>query len=75
MKPSNLSVEERLLKMYTELWGEPVGSCYLEVDLEDNDNEYSGAIGIKLMKDGNLCANYTKADIVFEYVTADWSKV
>ena len=64
--------KDKLLRMYKELHGEVTGSCYLEMMI-DPDDEYT-PIGVQVMKDGNLCSTYTKTDLLFDYITKNWSE-
>jgi len=65
-----MSEEQKLLRMYKEVHGEESGRCYTEIAYAD---EYPHeAIGVNLMKDGNLVAFYSKTDLLFDYVTKDW---
>lgn len=68
---SDKSVEERLMDMFTALHGDyGTGSCSPEIVCD----EYGEVIGIEVIKHGNSCGFYSKTDILFDYVTGDWSK-
>lgn len=71
---SDKNVEERLMDMFTELHGDySTGSCSPEI-VRENGEEYGEPIGIEVMKNGNSCGFYSKTDILFDYITGDWSK-
>ena len=61
--------EDKLLKMFIAVHGEPTGSCYLEVQ---EDEEFIIPVGISMMKDGHLCWTVSKVDILFDYLTREW---
>lgn len=68
-----MTTEEKLLKMYVEIHGEVTGSCSLEI--WEDDSDYSNEeLGVKVMKDGDLCFTVSKTDLLFDYVTKEWSK-
>jgi hypothetical protein len=56
---------EKMEWMFIETYGEMTGSCYVEV--EDND-EYE-AERVHCMKDGLSCWSKNKAELVFDYLT------
>mgnify|MGYP000043759767 FL=1 len=61
--------EDKLLKMFIAVHGEPTCSCYLEVQ---EDDEFITPIGISMMKDGHVCWTTSKVDILFDYLTREW---
>lgn len=64
-----MDTERKLILMYEFLHGRMEGgSCYLEVD----EDEHGDPIGLRLMKDGNMCSRITKCDLLFEYMTHTW---
>lgn len=67
----HMDTEEKLLAIYKALYGDAGMSCYLEIATED-DEQYGDPIGVRLMKDGNLCGYYSKHDLLFDYITKDW---
>ena len=54
--------------MFKQIHGEITGQCYLEVDEDDEDDEYKPCT-VRVMKDGNECWRATKVDLVFDYLT------
>lgn len=65
-----MTIEEKLIKMFVMIHGEPGTSCYAEVMLDD---DYEPC-GVALMKDGNVCWAVSKTDLILEYVTREWSE-
>lgn len=57
--------EEKMLWMFTKLYGELTGACYAEVELDDQGD----ATAVNCMKNGMLCWRKSKVDIVFDYLT------
>ena len=57
--------EDKLLWMFTEVHGDITGACYTEVETDDDGT----ALGINVMKHGNLCWSASKTDLVFGYLT------
>lgn len=60
--------EDKMIKMFTEVYGEMTGSCYTEIEY----NDMMEPCGVNLMKDGNLCWGVTIAELTFLYLTKDW---
>ena len=63
----------KLLKMFTAVHGDPgeypariTGNCYIE--------EAEDGLSVAVMKDGALCWELSREDIVFEYLTKDWGE-
>jgi hypothetical protein len=65
-----MDVEDKLKKMYKDLYGEPSRSCSLELWYDEYDEHE--LLGVKVMKDGNICSTYTKSDLLFDYITKEW---
>jgi hypothetical protein len=57
--------DEKLMWMFEEVHGKITGSCYTEINYNDDQEP----IGVSVMKDGNLCWSRTKSDLVFEFLT------
>lgn len=57
--------KDKLLKMFTDIHGEITGSCYVQVQYNDNNE----AIGVSCMKDGNVCWTANKSDLLFDFIT------
>jgi len=57
---TDMTEEEKLIWMFTQIHGEPSLSCYIDVNVEEGT--------VSLMKDGNECWTVTKADLVFDYI-------
>lgn len=60
-----MSDEEKLLWMFKQVHGEITGSCYLEIEEDDECNP----VAVLVRKDGNLCWKATKVDLMFGYLT------
>lgn len=56
--------DDRILWIFEKRYGKMTGSCYLELD-RDEDEE---AVGVNVMKDGNLCWSVSKLDLLFDYI-------
>ena len=59
--------EEKLLWMFTQVHGEIIGACYLEVEIADEFEIEETRVNV--MKQGNLCWSASKVDLVFDYLT------
>ena len=60
--------DTKMLKMFTEIHGEMSGSCTAQVQY----NEDYEAVGVACVKDGQICWEMSKTDLVFEYITLNW---
>ena len=66
-----MNEEEKLLHMFKLVHGEMTGSCSAEV-MHDEETGYFN--GVACVKDGQVCWYSTREDLVFEYLTMDFSK-
>jgi hypothetical protein len=62
-----MSDHEKLLWMFEQVHGAMTGSCYTEVN-EDDDGV---PVSVSCMKDGCECWTATKLDLVFDFLTKD----
>lgn len=63
--------EERLMWLFEQVHGKITGSCYTEVNTDDDVK----AVSISVMKDGNLCWIATREELVFDYLTKGVTKI
>jgi hypothetical protein len=63
-----MTTEEKLLMMFNELEGPITGQCSAEVEYENGE-----PVGVNLMKDGHACWGKTKLELLFDYLTRDFS--
>lgn len=61
-----MTEEEKMLWMFIQAHGQLTGACYAEVEFNE---ERGDAVAVHCMKDGHSCWSYTKAELVFEYLT------
>ena len=59
------SADDRLMELFIKVHGNISGSCYLEFEVDDEDT----AVGVNVMKDGNLCFSVTREDLMFDVMT------
>ena len=55
----------KLIRMFEVVNGKVSGGCYLE---EREDGE-----GVRVMKDGKIYWEVSREEIMFDYITKDWS--
>lgn len=67
-----MSPEDKLLKLFFEVHGVVTGSCSKKV-IYDRGGRYM-PIAIAVMKDGQECWRATREELVFEYVTRDFTE-
>ena len=61
-----MTTEEKMMHMFVAVHGEATCSCYWELQYAEESCE---ATSIACMKDGLVCWDVSKADILFDYVT------
>lgn len=59
--------EQKMIKMCEIVHGQLHGQCYFQYESFNDDSI------LHIMKDGNVCWSVTKTDLLFEYITRDWS--
>ena len=60
--------EQKMIRMCEIVHGQLYGQCYFQYDLLSD-----GYSILHVMKDGNVCWSVTKTELLFDYVTKDWS--
>lgn len=60
---SELSEEDRMIKLYELLHGKLSSNCYWDYDIESHI--------LTCMKDGNECWSVTREELTFDYITRD----
>jgi hypothetical protein len=66
---TQMTEEQKLLRMFTIVHGEITGQCSAEVVMDDDGYN---PIGVGVMKNGQIAWMQSREEILFAYVTRDW---